>query len=164
MKSLLSVFLLSLSLAGSCFADLIVVADLGGESTDKLYEAIQPETDSYVSPVTSKPLEEALFPIVSEYLQPGSVSDRELSLPGFSPLFLIGDDRLSERWLAENKKALLSLNATGLVVSVSSRGRFEALRQHAGNLTLMPLSGDDLAKRLSLNHYPVLITATGLSQ
>nr|MBF3175129.1 DUF2859 domain-containing protein [Pseudomonas aeruginosa] len=30
--------------------------------------------------------------------------------------------------------------------------------------TLAPASGDDLAQRLGLRHYPVLITATGIEQ
>ncbi|EDT2963658.1 integrating conjugative element protein [Salmonella enterica subsp. enterica] len=163
MKSLLPVLLLTLS--GACLADLTVVADLGGESTAVLYDAIAPEPDAEeIPPAAPEPLEQALFPVVSALLQPGAVSPRSLSLPGFSPLFLIGDDPQSERWLAEHKNALLSLNATGLVVSVSSAGRLAALRQQAGTLTLLPASGDDLAKRLSLSRYPVLITATGLSQ
>lgn len=163
LKSLLPVLLLVLT--SRCFAELTVVADLGGESVDTLYEAIQPESDvEYVTPAMPVPLAQALFPVTSASLQPGVVSSRALSLPGLSPLFLIGDDPLSQRWLAEHKKVLLSMNATGLVVSVASAGRLEALRQLAGELTLLPASGDDLAKRLSLNHYPVLITTTGLSQ
>jgi hypothetical protein len=29
-------------------------------------------------------------------------------------------------------------------------------------LVLLPVSGDDLAQRLGIKHYPVLITATGI--
>ncbi|EAS1759891.1 integrating conjugative element protein [Salmonella enterica] len=164
MKSLLSVFLFGLT--APCFAELIVVADLGGESTSVLYEAIQPESGTIDTPVpaTPEPFERTLFPVVSASLQPGVVAARTLSLPGLSPLFLIGDDPVSEHWLSEHKKMLVSLNATGLVVSVSSASRLDVLRQQAGTLTLLPASGDDLAKRLALTHYPVLITATGLSQ
>ena len=37
-----------------------------------------------------------------------------------------------------------------------------ALRRLAPGLMLSPASGDELAQRLGLKHYPVLITATGI--
>jgi hypothetical protein len=39
-----------------------------------------------------------------------------------------------------------------------------ALRSLVPGLPLSPASGDDLAQRLGLRHYPVLITATGIEQ
>ena len=38
----------------------------------------------------------------------------------------------------------------------------KALRRLAPGLMLSPISGDDLAQRLGIRHYPVLITATGI--
>ena len=52
----------------------------------------------------------------------------------------------------------------GLVVNVESMAALTALRRLAPGLTLAPASGDDLAHRLGLRHYPVLITATGVEQ
>ena len=40
----------------------------------------------------------------------------------------------------------------------------DLLRRLAPGLTLSPASGDDLAQRLGLRHYPVLITSTGVEQ
>ncbi|RAT10567.1 MULTISPECIES: integrating conjugative element protein [Lonsdalea] len=146
-------------------ASPIVIADLGGESTAPLFSAIAPEPDtSAFSSVLPVPLPEAIFPVVSSRLQPGPVTPRRLSLPGMTPLFLIGDDPLSVQWLGKNKTKLTSLNATGLVISVASAERLRALREQVGDLTLLPTSGDDLAQRLQLSAYPVLITASGLSQ
>lgn len=146
-------------------ASPIVIADLGGESTAPLFSAIAPEPDAPASssalPVS---LPEAVFPVLSSRLHPGPVTPRRLSLPGMTPLFLIGDDPLSVQWLGKNKTKLTSLNATGLVVSVASAERLRALREKAGDLTLLPVNGDDLAQRLQLAAYPVLITASGLSQ
>ncbi|MFP1824539.1 integrating conjugative element protein [Lonsdalea quercina] len=146
-------------------ASLIIIADLGGKSTAPLFSAIAPEPDTPAfSSAFPLPLSEAVFPVRSPRLHPGSVIARQLSLPGMTPLFLIGDDPLSAQWLDKNKARLKSLNATGLVVSVASTERFRALRENADGLALLPVSGDDLAQRLQLATYPVLITASGLSQ
>lgn len=162
LKIIIPVLLLSYS--GTTHAALTVVADLGGESTVPFFEVIAPEPEGgqTLSPVI--PLETALFPVVSHRLHPGVVSSRPLSLPGMTPLFILGDDPLSARWLAERKSRLKSLNATGLVVNVASREQFDALQRQAGDLMMLPVSGDDLAQRLQLDAYPVLITSAELSQ
>lgn len=160
---------LLLILAGVTFqatAELTVVADLGGESTAPLYEAIQPDSDN-PPPAPSDPTaftEQDVLPVTSPHLHPGHLEPRPLSLPGFSPLFLLGVDPLSERWLKQNKAKLLALHATGLVVNVSTSAQLDILHQQAPGLTLLPVSGEDLAQRLQLTTYPVLITENGLSQ
>lgn len=169
LKPLLPALMMLFSLPSS--AALTVVADLGGESTAPLLEAIAPEPempapDAPAAPSSAPPvpLREAIFPVVSARLHPGMVTARSLSLPGMTPLFLIGDDTPSLRWLSQHHDVLKSLNATGLVVNVTSQTRFEVLQQQADGLILLPASGDDLAQRLQLDAYPVLITDTGLSQ
>ncbi len=161
LKTVMPAILLSFSCATQA---LIVVADLGGESTAPLFEVIAPEPDSGQTPSQVIPLESAVFPVVTTLLRPGVVSSRPLSLPGMTPLFILGDDPLSVRWLTEHKSRLKSLNATGLVVNVASEAYLNALRQQAEGLPLLPVSCDDLAQRLQLDTYPVLITDTGLSQ
>jgi integrating conjugative element protein (TIGR03765 family) len=163
MKYLFSALLFSLSCSAN--AALIVVADLGGESTAPLFEVIaSPPDNERIPPAQVVPLETAVFPVVSARLHPGVVEPRSLSLPGMIPLFIIGDDPLSARWLAERGNTLKSLNATGLVINVATAARLEELRRKAGGLTLLPVSGDDLAQRLQLDTYPILITDSGLSQ
>lgn len=162
LKIIISALLFSLSCASH--AALTVVADLGGESTAPLFEAIAPPDDENSSPAQVVPLESAVFPVVSSRLHPGTVISRPLSLPGMTPLFILGDDPQSVHWLVQQRATLKSLNATGLVVNVVSADRLEKLRQHADGLTLLPASGDELAVRLQLDMYPVLITDSGLSQ
>jgi len=162
LKCLLPALLLSLSCASH--AALTVVADTGGESTVPLFEAITPADDDNISSAQAIPLESALFPVISSRLQPGVITSRPLSLPGMTPLFLIGDDPLSDRWLAQQLPVLKSLNASGLVVNVATAENLEKLREQADGLILLPVSGDDLAARLQLDAYPVLITDTELSQ
>ena len=105
-----------------------------------------------------------MLPVRSERLSPGEVQRRVIQAPGLTPLFLIGDDDLSRAWLTERLSALRDRNAIGLVVNVETADALASLRQLAGGLMLAPVSGDDLAARLGLKHYPVLITATGIEQ
>ncbi|HCN61910.1 MAG TPA: integrating conjugative element protein [Pseudomonas sp.] len=108
--------------------------------------------------------EAALLPIRSPSLRPGPVEPRANNLPGITALFLIGDDPRSHAWLQRRLPELQRLGAAGLVVNVESAAALQALRDHAPGLSLTPVPGDDLAQRLGLNRYPVLITATAIEQ
>lgn len=105
-----------------------------------------------------------LLPIRSPSLRPGPVETRAVSLPGITALFLIGDDPRSHAWLQQRLPHLRRLGAAGLVVNVESAAALQTLRERAPGLTLSPVPGDDLAQRLGLNHYPLLITATAIEQ
>ncbi|AZF53201.1 hypothetical protein C4J85_2716 [Pseudomonas sp. R4-34-07] len=108
--------------------------------------------------------EAALLPIRSPSLRPGPVEPRAVNLPGITALFLIGDDPRSHAWLQQRLPDLLRLGAAGLVVNVESAQALQALRNRAPGLSLTPVPGDDLAARLGLSRYPVLITATAIEQ
>lgn len=115
--------------------------------------------------VPMQALEEArLLPVVTHNLHPGQQPRLALNLPGMTPLFLIGDDLQSTEWLRQHRDALKTLHATGLVVNVSTLARLNALRTVAPELTLLPVSADDMAKHLPISAYPVLITDKGLAQ
>ena len=147
---------------------LIVVEDLGGDSALPYYRALNllPE-DGPVPPVPAvsraRPFTEAdMLPVRSERLSPGHEPARVIQAPGLAPLFLIGDDDLSRSWLQARLADLRDQQAVGLVVQVDSAEALARLRALAPGLTLSPVSGDELAARLGLRHYPVLITATGI--
>ncbi|AZC90183.1 integrating conjugative element protein [Pseudomonas carnis] len=108
--------------------------------------------------------EAALLPIRSPSLRPGPVEPRAINLPGITALFLIGDDPRSHAWLQRRLPDLQRLGAAGLVVNVESANALQALRDRAPGLSLTPVPGDDLAQRLGLSRYPVLITATAIEQ
>ena len=105
-----------------------------------------------------------MLPVRSANLSPGDVPRRVIRAPCLTPLFLVGDDARSRAWLRQRHAALRELGAVGLVVNVESMAALTALRRLAPGLILSPASGDDLAQRLGLRHYPVLITATGIEQ
>jgi integrating conjugative element protein (TIGR03765 family) len=105
-----------------------------------------------------------MLPVRSELLTPGAVERRVIKAPALRPLFLVGDDSRSLDWLRRRADTLQELSAVGLVVNVESIAGLERLRSMAPNVLLSPASGDDLAHRLGIRHYPVLITATGIEQ
>ncbi|RIJ09684.1 integrating conjugative element protein [Pseudomonas sp. 91RF] len=108
--------------------------------------------------------EEDFLPVRSEALTPGPVKRQALQAAGLPSFFLVGDDPMSKSWLKQRHSRLVALKAVGLVVNVQSKTALEQLRQVAPGLKLSPVSADDLAQRLKLQHYPVLITADRLEQ
>ena len=152
-------------LSGQCA--LTVIADLGGQPTDDYFSAInrQPAAGE-APPVMAAPRpsgEAAMLPVSTPELTPGRVTARPLKLPGIGALFLIGDDALSRRWLADNRDRLQKMNAAGMIVNVQSQQAVASLRELVPGIALAPASGSSLARRLQLSHYPVLITDAGLT-
>lgn len=166
MKQILSLLALivTLPLAAQA-ASLTVVEDRGGVSALPYYQGLNPEPaqTQHQAPVPQPTLAQG-FPVRSQRLTPGNVQGRALNAPGLQPFFLVGDDELSRQWLASRGETLHRLGAVGLVVNVSSAERLAVIRRWTGGLAVSPVVGDDLAARLGLTHYPVLITATALEQ
>lgn len=148
----------------AALADLNVIADLGGQSTQAIFEAVNRQDTPPVTAAVPEQGEAAMLPVITPELTPGNVPPRTLQLPGIGALFIIGDDSYSRQWLKQNARQLAARNAAGLIVNVESMASLEALRDLAPGLQLAPSSGSELARRLQLSHYPVLITDSGLSQ
>lgn len=152
---------------------LIVVEDRGGASALPYYEALdlQPRATGSTHPsiiVPEAPAaavdEMAMLPVRSARLTPGTVVRRVIEAPQLQPFFLVGDDAASQAWLRQHAAALREHNAWGLVVNIETVQALAQLRALVPGLNLSPMSADDLAERLGLQHYPVLITATGIEQ
>lgn len=105
-----------------------------------------------------------VLPVHSTRLTPGDVPNRVLDMPGMVPLFLVGADAASLAWLTQHAPALKQLGANGLAVEVLDAAALQRIQAVAPGLTIWPVSGDDIAERLELKQYPVLITSTGLEQ
>lgn len=161
----------------AAFADngqLTVVQNRGGVSASPYYQAMdlspigtalgRPD-QAEIPEVQIHPFSEAdMLPVRSALLSPGKVERQSMDATGLRPLFLVGDDELSRNWLHQRAGSLRALGAVGLVVNVESAEGLARLRGMAPDLTLSPAFGDDLAQRLGIRHYPVLITATDLEQ
>lgn len=151
---------------------LIIVEDRGGASALPYYEALnlQPRAGASAPRIEiPRPPVEAvneadMLPVRSMRLSPGDVARRVIEAPGLPPFFLVGDDQRSRTWLQQRAQRLRELGAVGLIVNITSTESPAALRALVPGLPLSPVAGDDLAERLGLRHYPVLITATGLEQ
>ncbi|MGH8490096.1 MAG: PFL_4695 family integrating conjugative element protein [Gammaproteobacteria bacterium] len=78
------------------------------------------------------------------------------------PLFLVGADPESLRWLDANRERLKQLNAAGMLVQAENESELEAVMAAAHGLPLIPASGEAFAQPLGLTHYPVLITREGV--
>lgn len=151
----------------------VVVEDRGGTSAIPYYEALnlQPRATKAPRPAIIVPQaptaavdEAAMLPVRSPRLSPGTVARRVIEAPGLQPFFLVGDDGASKAWLRRHAAALHERNAAGLVVNVETTQALAQLRALAPGVTLTPMAADDLAGRLGLRHYPVLITSTGIEQ
>jgi integrating conjugative element protein (TIGR03765 family) len=151
---------------------LIVVEDLGGDSALPYYAALNLQPRAGVAPrpieIPRPPVdrfsEADMLPVRSIRLSPGTVQRRVIEAPGLMPFFIVGDDERSRAWLRQRAPRLRELDAMGLVVNIDSVESLSALRALAPGLPLAPVPGDDVAERLGLRHYPVLITATGIEQ
>lgn len=160
-------------LAADFLPELIVVDDRGGIPARPYFVAIGmsgvSEAEGYVTRSGARGPhgidESDMLPVESPSLTPGYVEARSLSLPeGTTPFFLIGDDELSMTWLQQRGDVLRSLNAVGLAVDVSSSAGLQQIRAVVPEIEIRPVAGDDLAARLGIDHYPVLITSARMEQ
>lgn len=107
----------------------------------------------------------SLFPITSPSLSPGMVETRAFDIPYLqTPIFVIGYDPMSLEWLGKAAPQLLKLGAIGMVVSVDDEKQLHEIRNLAGSLRLVPVSGEALSQFLGISHYPVLISKQGIEQ
>jgi integrating conjugative element protein (TIGR03765 family) len=105
-----------------------------------------------------------ILPIRSSHLSPGQITSRALNMPGLLPFFLVGDDPQSLTWLRQRAAELQEMGAAGLAVEVADTEALAQIRAAAPGITILPVNGNDIATRLQIEHYPVLITATSLEQ
>jgi integrating conjugative element protein (TIGR03765 family) len=146
-------------------SSLIVVEDRGGVSALPYYQDLAPEPNAQsTQPENIGVRGQGSFPVRSDQLTPGQVQGRVINAPGLQPLFLVGDDESSRTWLSQRREQLQQLHAVGLVVNVASAERFAEVQRWAGDLQIVPAPSNELAQRLGIKHYPLLITATTIQQ
>lgn len=105
-----------------------------------------------------------ILPVRSSLLSPGQIKSRALNMPGLRPFFLVGEDTQSLAWLRQRATELQEIGAAGLAVEVTDAEALIRIRAAAPGITILPVNGNDIATRLQIEHYPVLITATSLEQ
>lgn len=161
---------LALLCSSSAWAAPTIIYDSGQtQPLAPYYESLRgevPPPDTRPTPSGKTDLTaEDLLPIVTPEMRPGPVQARAINLPkgvplnaaGARPLFLIGADSLSRRWLARHRARLKDIGAVGMLVEASTVEELQAVARIGGGLRIMPASGTELAWLYALKHYPVLI-------
>lgn len=155
----------------SAQAKLVIIADRGGESTQPYYDELGLSALSVSEPIESEHIPvlkqvtvTQMLPVISTKLTPGQVATRPSKAQGLTPFFIIGSDSLSKQWLLERKGELINIGAKGLIVNVQTSDELTTLQALVPELLLQPTYGDDIAERLNLAHYPVLITSEIITQ
>ncbi len=161
MHRFLLIILCSLNL---CFAAPNIIYDSGNTQSLMGYlVSIKPASGPRKTIATKGMLK--VYPVVTTELSPNTVTPRAINYPQLQqPLFIVGYDALSMRWLKTFHATLLQQQAVGLVVNVDSAQQFAAIQAAAPGLELYPGSGSQLAKEIDLHHYPVLISTTRIEQ
>lgn len=126
----------------------------------------QPQPLHIQTPVSANfDVQIAPLPVKIPSMSPGKVMSRAIDRPYLDrPVFIVGADPLSIRWLRLHQAQLKQLNAVGLAVNVETQAQLRQLQNAAGGLAIHPLAGDAIAAQLALAHYPVLITGSRIEQ
>lgn len=148
----------------------VVIYDSGQtKSLEPFFESLRGEAplpETRLSPSGKAGLTvEDLLPITTPEMSPGPVAARVLNASGTAPpnaagarpLFLIGADPFSRRWLAQHRVRLKELGAVGMLVQADTPEDLQAVNHVAEGLRIMPASGTEIARLYALKHYPVLI-------
>ena len=107
------------------------------------------------------------FPVRVAGMSPGALGDGDhaIDIPPWltRPVFLLGSDPASLRWLTDHHATLLRLDAAGIVIAVEDVPTFKAMRR-ATSLPLVPHPAPQLVQRLlaqGIVHYPLLLMENG---
>ena len=115
----------------------------------------------------SKKLVHSHFPVVTASMSVGRVTEDEARDVKYQmatrPMFIIGYDPVSIKWLYSNKELLKEKKAIGLVVNIQTKEQMEELQSIVGDGVLMqPTPGDRLAEHLKIRHYPFYMDNQGV--
>ncbi len=151
--------------------ELTVAEDQSDDFTRPHFQVSKPPINNMIQPDRAMHADLSTFadeawilPIRSSHLSPGQITSRALNMPGLRPFFLVGADLQSLAWLRQRAAELQEMGAAGLAVEVADTEALARIRAAAPGATILPVNGNDIATRLQIEHYPVLITATSLEQ
>jgi integrating conjugative element protein (TIGR03765 family) len=167
--------LVLLSIASMVSAnDLPVIANNGVTVPSQNYLAVMPNINGAINSISPETLEKAsqtpseislTTPLPTTSMTIGTVTNKQVNLPWLlQPVFLIGTDKSSTDWLQFHKTALIAMHANGMIVNANSESAIKNTQALGQGLVILPISADAIVERLSLTHYPVLITRTEVMQ
>lgn len=147
-----------------------VVVDHGGQSIGHYlpnnHDAESRLKENFVKRRSTR-LTTTHFPVISKSLSVGKVEDDEAAQVKYQvamrPIFIVGYDPVSIKWLEDNKEMLIAKEAIGLVVNIASQSEMNELQLLLDSKVLMqPIPGDNFAKELQIRHYPFYMDNQGV--
>ncbi len=167
--------LLSFLLVPASAQALEVILDTGegqpaGPYLERLEGAEEPAPRSRAALPPLNDAAERMLPIEPSRLRvaplqgqpPAHVRETLRNMP--RPLCLVGSDSQSLAWLEHHRAALLQAGAVCMLVQAETSEDLERVRDTANGIPVQLSHGDDLAERLQLDVYPVLISREGIEQ
>jgi integrating conjugative element protein (TIGR03765 family) len=164
MKYLSGVVLIVSLGAAQASGELTVIYDSGKTSSIRAY---LPDIKPVINNKRNSSQEQSPFtlPITTPSMQPGTVTVEPKKLHYLQrPLFLVGADAFSQRWLFNKRDQLKRIGAVGLLIQAKDMAEVETILQLADGLQLIPASAEGFAKQVGLSHYPVLLSKEGWEQ
>ena len=104
------------------------------------------------------------FPVISKTLTPGVVQRRSLKHGPKQPICLVGSDSRSMAWIRRYHHTLQQVGAVCLIVEAKDHRAAMKVKQALAGIPAYPASADDIAPKLGLHHYPVLLFGAGVEQ
>lgn len=103
------------------------------------------------------------FPVRTRSMRAAAVAPSSLTLshPLPQPLVFIGCDPHSTAWLRDHAETLIRQAAAIQVIECPSLAEFQSLQSLAPDISMLPASGEGLAKSYGLKAYPLVIEANG---
>ena len=156
-------------------AEPVVIRDYGNTVTVAIPFVITENSvgNQFIGPAPAAPSPETLtrFPVKTPAMSPTLLHTSATGLRNIdslkrlaTPLAIIGNDSLSQRWLQLNCQKLVSLKTQAMVVNVDSKASFDRLQKQCPNLAMVATNGTDLSQQLNIRHYPLILTRQGVTQ
>ena len=164
---------LVMAFSGQLYAgSLITLADHGGVPVKSILSDEPLPTVNSKLEIPKAPdvkSSEIAYPVITPEMKVGPIGKDEAKNINTSyltfPIFIIGYDRVSAKWLQNNLDFLESKKAVGLVVNIQDSSQMKKLRELSRNkLVLQPTPGGDLSNAIGLKHYPAYIDQNGLGR
>jgi len=94
----------------------------------------------------------------------GKVAHQKIDRALFhNPVFVIGADQLSQKWLVHHQQKLRDAQAIGFITNVDNFDIIIKLQEQT-QLPLLPVNVDPLTRLFNISHYPFAITEGELWQ
>ncbi|MCK4609181.1 MAG: integrating conjugative element protein [Gammaproteobacteria bacterium] len=147
-----------LVVSGPVFAFTKIIATVGPTTDIKPYmQVIQGSQSQRSKSLDPKKSYRFSYKTDSKELTPGIVKTRKINNPMLKePIFIVGDDDLSMKWLDKYASKLKTIKAIGVIVNIKDSNDYHKITNKYG-LPLLSVNGDGIAKSLGIRHYPVLI-------